>query len=60
MKNEKNLLYFSYCSQTVIDRNLIFAVHIEHDQKTFQYEQQGYLVLGQFVAEQFVADSSSQ
>jgi hypothetical protein len=32
MENEKNLVYFSYYSQTVTDRNLILAVHIEYDQ----------------------------
>jgi hypothetical protein len=30
MKNEINLDYFPHCSQMVIDRNLILAVHKEH------------------------------
>jgi hypothetical protein len=32
MEYEKNSAYFAYRSQTVTDRNLILAVHIDHNQ----------------------------
>ena len=37
MKNEKNLDFSPYCSQTVTDKSLILAVHIEHDRQILQY-----------------------